>query len=346
MDSKNKSRIRDEKEKTKNNLKTSPENTKAIKHKKEKNNNFNRAKKIEMKEKVNVSSSMDISKRTLENFNKEHKNIENKKESKKRKNSIITLSSVNYINKFNKNGANFTEKDMKKYLSTTPDEMDFYSALIKDKSSFCAFLLNKIVKKQIIVNTFFIKDESVPIYLKLILFTLYIDLYFLGNATIYSQEEIRMLYHLTYKEYIYYFIVRFITKIFICFTITNIINFILELFLTEKQSIKTILKREKNNEKVLRNEINKLIKSIKIRYILFIVINLIIKVLSWFMIFCFNDAYPYTQYDWFLQSASIFVISQIISVVLAFVETCLRFFAIKYKIEGIFDISKYLNKFY
>jgi len=230
MDSKNKSRIRDEKEKTKNNLKTSPENTKAIKHKKEKNNNFNRAKKIEMKEKVNVSSSMDISKRTLENFNKEHKNIENKKESKKRKNSIITLSSVNYINKFNKNGANFTEKDMKKYLSTTPDEMDFYSALIKDKSSFCAFLLNKIVKKQIIVNTFFIKDESVPIYLKLILFTLYIDLYFLGNATIYSQEEIRMLYHLTYKEYIYYFIVRFITKIFICFTITNIINFILELF--------------------------------------------------------------------------------------------------------------------
>lgn len=235
---------------------------------------------------------------------------------------------------------------MKKYLSTSPDEMDFYSALIKDKSSFCAFLLNKIVKKQIIVNTFFIKDESVPIYLKLILFTLYIDLYFLGNAMIYSQEEIRMLYHLAFKKYIYYFIVRFITKIFICFTITSIINFILELFLTEKQSIKTILKREKNNEKVLRNEINKLIKSIKIRYILFIVINLIIKVLSWFMIFCFNDAYPYTQYDWFLQSASIFVISQIISVALAFVETCLRFFAIKYKIEGIFDISKYLNKFY
>ena len=207
-------------------------------------------------------------------------------------------------------------------------------------------MLNKIVKKQIIVNIFFIKNESVPIYLKLFLFTLYIDLYFLGNAMIYSQEEIRMLYHLYHKEYIYYFIERFITKLFICFTITNIINFVLELFLTEKQSIKAILKREKNNEKVLRNEINKLIKSIKIRYILFIVINLIIKVLSWFMIFCFNDAYPYTQYDWFLQSDTIFVISQIISVAIAFIETCLRFFALKYKIEGVFDLSKYLNNFY
>ena len=346
MDSKNKNRIRDEKEKTKNNLKTTPENTKEKKYKKEKNNNFSKLKKIEMKEKVNISSSMDISKRTLENVNKEPKNIENKKEINKRKNSIITLNSINYLYKLNNNGDNFTEKDMKKYLSTSPDEMDFHNALIKDKSSFCVFLLNKIVKKQIIINTFFIKDETIPIYLKLFLFTLYIDLYFLGNAMIYSQEEIRMLYHLNHKEYLYYFIERFIAKIFICFTITNIINFVLELFLTEKQSIKTILKREKNNEKVLRNEINKLIKSIKIRYILFIIINLIIKVLSWFMIFCFNDAYPYTQYDWFLQSASIFIISQIISVAIAFIETCLRFFAIKYKIEGIFDLSKYLNNFY
>jgi hypothetical protein len=346
MESKNKNRIRDEKEKTKNNLKTTPENTKEKKYIKEKNNNFSKLKKIEMKEKVNISSSMDISKRTLENVNKEPKNIENKKEIKKRDNSIITLNSINYLNKLNNNGDNFTEKDMKKYLSTSPDEMDFHNALIKDKSSFCVFLLNKIVKKQIIVNIFFIKNESVPIYLKLFLFTLYIDLYFLGNAMIYSQEEIRMLYHLYNKEYIKYFIERFITKIFICFTITNIINFVLELLLTEKQSIKAILKREKNNEKVLRNEINNLIKSIKIRYILFIVINLIIKVLSWFMIFCFNDAYPYTQYDWFLQSASIFVISQIISVAIAFVETCLRFFALKYKIEGVFDLSKYLNNFY
>ena len=346
MDSKNKNRIRDEKEKTKNNLKTTPENTKEKKYKKEKNNNFSKLKKIEMKEKVNISSSMDISKRTLENVNKEPKNIENKKEINKRKNSIITLNSINYLYKLNNNGDNFTEKDMKKYLSTSPDEMDFHNALIKDKSSFCVFLLNKIVKKQIIINTFFIKDETIPIYLKLFLFTLYIDLYFLGNAMIYSQEEIRMLYHLNHKEYLYYFIERFIAKIFICFTITNIINFVLELFLTEKQSIKIILKREKNNEKVLRNEINKLIKSIKIRYILFIIINLIIKVLSWFMIFCFNDAYPYTQYDWFLQSASIFIISQIISVAIAFIETCLRFFAIKYKIEGIFDLSKYLNNFY
>ena len=132
MDFKNKNSIGNEKEKTKNNLKPSSESTKEIKHKKGKNNNLDKLKKIEMKEKVNISSLMDISKRTLNNVNKEPKNIENKKESKKGNNSIITLNSVNYLNKFNKDGDNFTEKDMKKYLSTSPDEMDFHNALIKD----------------------------------------------------------------------------------------------------------------------------------------------------------------------------------------------------------------------
>ena len=345
---KNKSKIENEKvkEKTKNNLKTTPESTKEIKNKKEKNNNFDRIKTKEIKENINLSSLMDITKRTLENINKESKNIGNKKESKYRKYSIITLNSTHYLKKFDNNEGNFTEKDMKEFLSTSPDEMGFHNAVIKDKRSFYVFLGNKIVKKQIIVNTFFIKNEGVPIYLKLILFTLYIELYFLGNAMIYSQEEIRMLYYVNRKEYIHFSIERFITKIFICFTITNIIHFVLELFLTNPQAIKTILKREKNNEKILREEINKLIKSLQIRYILFIVINLILKLLSWFMIFCFNDGYPYTQFDWLLQSVIMLVISQIISAAIAFVETCLRFFAIKYKIEGIFDLSKYLNKFY
>ena len=224
--------------------------------------------------------------------------------------------------------------------------MDFYEALNKDKRSFCVFLVNKIVKKQIIIYTFFVKEETIPVYLKIILLTLYIDLYLLGNAIIYTPQDVRMLYHLNRKEYMIFFGKRFIAKIFICFTITTIIHFILDLFLTEKKTIQTIIKREKNNEILLRNEIYKLIKSIKIRYIIFLVLNLIIKLLSFFMIFTFNDAYPYTQRDWVRISFSILVISQVINVIIALLETSLRFFSLKFKVEGIFDLSKYLNRFY
>lgn len=64
------------------------------------------------------------------------------------------------------------------------------------------------------------------------------------------------------------------------------------------------------------------------------------------MIFTFNDAYPNTQTDWIRQSFSILIISQVINVIIALLETSLRFFALKYKVEGIFDLSRYLNKFY
>lgn len=302
--------------------------------------------KIEIKEKVNITSSFETSKKTLDIIKKNEDNtLSNDNITEKRRNSIIDLNNINYLDKYNNSGT-FTEKDMKHFLARSRDEMDFYDALNKDKRSFCVFLVNKIVKKQIIIDTFFIKEETVPIYLKIILLTLYIDLYLFGNAVLYTPQDVRMLYHLDKKEYMIFFIARFITKIFICFSITTIIHFVLDLFLAEKKSIQTIIKREKNNEISLKNEIYKLIKSIKIRYIIFVVLNLIIKLLSFFMIFTFNDAYPYTQRDWVRQSFSILIISQVINAILALLETSLRFFSLKYKVEGIFDLSRYLNRFY
>jgi len=334
-----------EKKKSKKKVSTIPtEKSEKIKEKKNKRKN-----KANI-EKINISTSFENSKKTLDAINPRFRNIEDnnmskENESEKRRNSIIDINNINYLDKYNKSGT-FTEKDMKHFLARSRDEMDFYDALNKDKRSFCVFLVNKIVKKQIIIDAFFVKEETVPIYLKIILLTLYIDLYLLGNAVIYTPEDVRMLYHLDIKEYMIFFVKRFITKIFICFTITTIIHFVLDLFLAEKKSIKAIIKREKNNEILLRNEIYKLIKSIKIRYIIFLVLNLVIKLLSFFMIFTFNDAYPNTQKDWLRLSFSILFISQVINSIIALLETSLRFFALKYKIEGIFDLSKYLNRFY
>ena len=332
-----------EKKKSKKKINTVPtEKNEKINEKAKRRNKV----KNDIKEKINISSSFETSKKTLDIIKKNEDNkISNDDINEKRRNSIIDLNNINYLDKYNKSGT-FTEKDMKQFLLRSRDEMDFYDALNKDKRSFCVFLVNKIVKKQLIIYTFFVKEETVPIYIKIIFLTLYIDLYLLGNAIIYTPQDVRMLYHLNRKEYMIFFIKRFITKIFICFTITTIIHFVLDLFLAEKKSIQTILKREKNNEVSLRNEIYKLIKSIKIRYIIFLVLNLIINLSSFFMIFTFNDAYPYTQRDWVRLSFSILIISQVINVILALLETSLRFLALKYNVEGIFDLSKYLNRFY
>ena len=121
--------------------------------------------KIEIKEKVNISTSFETSKKILDVIKKNEENtLPNDNITEKRRNSIIDLNNINYLDKYNNSGT-FTEKDMKHFLARSRDEMDFYDAINKDKRSFCVFLVNKIVKKQIIIDTFFVKEETVPIYL-------------------------------------------------------------------------------------------------------------------------------------------------------------------------------------
>ena len=117
----------------------------------------------------------------------------------------------------------------------------------------------------------------------------------------------------------------------------------MELFFVNKNSIKSVIKREKDDLNQLKIEMNELIKNIKIRYILFIVFNLIIILISWYCISTFNNAYPNTKLIWFIVSLIAIIIAQIIPVILALLETCLRFLAIKLKVNVIFELSKYIN---
>ena len=264
---------------------------------------------------------------------------------KKRNSSIVDINNHNYLDKI-KNKGSLTEKDMKEYLSQTPDEMDFYEVLKKDKRSFCVFLINTIVKKQILVNTFYVVEETIPIYLKIILLTLYIDLYLFGVALYYSTLDISQYYHLNRKEYLRHHINYFTTRLLISFSITAIVQYLMGLFFANKEELKSIIKREKNNEKKLKSEMIKLIRNIKIRYIIFIILNILYKAFSWFYISSFNNAYPNTKYFWIILSLITIATAQIISVALAFLQTCLRFIAIKVKIESIFKLSQYLNVFF
>ena len=260
----------------------------------------------------------------------------------KRKTSIIDINNINYLKKLFNNKEEFNEKDMKEYLRTSLDDLDFYNVIKKDKRTFWIFLLNRIVKKQMLINTFYIVEETIPKYLKIILFTIYIDLFFFLNTIEYGANDIVSLYYLN-DNYFFYFCKHVISKITISFPITVILRNILEFFFVNQKSIKSIIKREKNNELLLKKEINKLIKFIKIRYIIFIIISFIFNLFSWYFISCFNNVYSYSKYEWFLLNITIIILAQILSVVFTFVEACLRYIAIYFKSELVFNLSKYVN---
>ena len=105
------------------------------------------------------------------------------------------------------------------------------------------------------------------------------------------------------------------------------------------------MKKKSDDEKKLKKKIIQIIKKIKRRYISFIIISFIISIFSWYFIFCFNNVYPNTVKYWIKLALTIISLMQIITLILPFFESCLRFLAIKCNSEKIYKLSSYINIF-
>lgn len=107
-------------------------------------------------------------------------------EKKLKNKSILDLKNKNYFKKLD-NTDGFNESDMKEYLSKSPDDLNFYKVLKIDKRTFCVYLINLIIKKNIIVQTIISTEETKPLLLKIIFFASHIDLCFFITTFFFRQ---------------------------------------------------------------------------------------------------------------------------------------------------------------
>ena len=113
----------------------------------------------------------------------------------------------------------------------------------------------------------------------------------------------------------------------------------IEFFFIEELKIKKILKMEKDNILILKYEMIKIIKSIKTRYLLFIIISFIISLVSLVHIFCFNIVYYHTMIEWIFFSLIIILSVQLLSFLICLVQTGLRLISFKLKNEKLYKLS-------
>ena len=280
----------------------------------------------------------------------------NKFQKRKEKNENISLSSAGLIKiknfniKTQKNNSLKKYKfflikndiDLKQFLEPTPDYMDFDDVIEEDKRTFFQFLWEKIKDNQIILQTFFITEIIKPKSIKIAIFIIMIDIYFLTNGLFYSDSYISEIYNSTEKEKFFSFIPRAIDRFLYSTIIGNIIEYIFKFFFIEELKIKKILIRNKNNIINLKFQISKITKLIiKYKRIL-IIINYIIIIFSWYYLSCFNNVYPNINKEWILSSLFIIIIIQIIPFISTFLEACVRFISIKCESEKLFKISRLL----
>jgi len=290
--------------------------------------NYNQTSKSKMLLKKRSEKSLGISDYTEQTSSNSH-NIQKDKNNKLKK---------------EKNGKQYgLDIDMEEYLKQDYDDMDFEDALKYDPRTFWEFFSDRFNQNQIIMNTFFYKENIKPRSIKILLLLLNIDLYFVVNGLFFSEEYISQLYHSTEEEKFFTFLPRSYSRFFYTYIVGVVVGFIIDCMLVEEKKIKKIFLREKDNVLQIRYEIALVTRTLKKNYIIFIIICLFISIISWYYVCCFNNVYPGVREEWIKSSLIIIIIFQILSILIGFIEAILRLISFEYKSERIYKLKQFLN---
>ena len=228
--------------------------------------------------------------------------------------------------------------NIKEYIETQYDDMDYDEAIRKDHRKFCECFTEKVKDNHLIINTLFSDEYIKPRSIKILLLILQFNLYFFINGLFYDEEYISKIYHLD-KDTFFTKAERFFDNLIYAALAGIIINYIIEFFFVEEIKIKKILKFEKDNIFVLKYEMIKILKSIKKRYLAFIIITFIISFIAQVHIFCFNVVYYHTMTEWIVFSLIIILSIQVGSILVYLLQTALRFISFRFKSEKLFKLS-------
>ena len=232
--------------------------------------------------------------------------------------------------------------NVKEYVKTDPDDMDYDNAIGRDKRTFCVYFCDNIKTDLLILNIFCNYEKLNPWPIKFLLFILNVDLYFFVNGLFFTEDYLsEMLYDKNVN--FFDFTLRFIDRLYYITLINIIISYVINCFFFEERVIKKIFKREKNNELILKYEMFQIIKNIKSRYNLFIIICFVAAIFIWYYSFCFNNIYPSMAKEWIITSVIIIFVMQFVYFLKLLLETIIRFIAIKCKSERLFKISQFLT---
>ena len=290
---------------------------------------------------------------------KKNNNIKNKGKNKNDKNKKVLslfkateshdiLETIQIEKEDNKNEekseseSGSSEFDFDEYLSTPPDEMDYDDAIKLDERKYCEFFADNLKERVLIANTFFEQEPLKPITLKIMVFILTIVFYFVINGFFFNEEYISILYHLENDKF-FDFIPRSLKRFLSALIIGEIIEYITEFFFIEEQRIKSIFTNEKDNILNIKNEIIEIINGIKRRNLAFIIVVFILFIFFLYYVLCFNYVYHYSQIEWIKSSIFIFLLNQLLSILLSFLETSFRFLAFSCESERLYQFSQIFN---
>ena len=213
----------------------------------------------------------------------------------------------------------------------------------KEKRNFCNYFCEKFQENQLFINTFIIKEPFRPRTLKILVLLITIELYLLVNALFYTEEYLSEILYIEEKDSFFAFAPRRFNYFIYTCAVVGIITYAIGYFFVEERKIKKMFIRNKEGEMKLKFEISNLMKDIKSRFTSLIICSIILTIIGFFYISCFNIVYPNIKVEWIKSSIFILIITQLINFLVTFIEGSIRYIAIKCNSEKFFKLGLILT---
>lgn len=253
--------------------------------------------------------------------------------------NVTNIPSINTIEtNENKISNNNIPKENEIYIFKF-NQLYYEKAIKNNNQSFWLFYYHSIIEKQFILSTFFNNSIIYPVSLRLFILIFHIEAFFFFNSLLYVEQYISNRYKEQDPLNILYIFKNELSK--------SIYSSLLVLLLGKICIIVTLIRNnfcqiiEFHNFQNYKFTINKLIKAIKTKLLIFVTLIVLISFIFLYFIIIFCNMYHYSQIS-LLESTLISIgIHVIIIIVLCFFFGVLRFFGIKFKNKILYMIGNY-----
>ena len=263
------------------------------KKKRKKNKKIIKTKNIKVKKKNETANNppkkklKDKNDTEIKNIYFTNNDITDKSFKNKNKNETIKYDNYPIITNNKKENKITNKNSVINYNDYELNNLSYQEALESDKRSYFQYYISLIKRKQLIIFSFYTKDDYNSKIIKICLFLSSFALYCTINTLFFDNPTLHQIY---VDKGSFNFIFQ-IPQILYSTIISSFINIIIKLLSLSEKNILEI-KNEKNN-KIEKSK--KIIKCLNIKFILFFIISIIFLLLFWFYISCFCAVYSNTQ---------------------------------------------------
>ena len=298
-------------------------------------------------DKLNINNINDINQITIEDIG----------ESKKIKSHIKKKGKGIKLKKFNTYA--LILRNANNEINPVPYQSDYIinnfvydEAIIYEDRSYCRIFFIILISKENVLNMIFFNPPLEFKHIRIAIFIFNFACDYALNALFYLSDNISDRYH---YEGIYRELYSLVNNLTISLTST-IVSFVLlfffntltistskieKLFRTQEELLKKDSKYKVNKETILeiRNEIKHIIKCLRIKIIIFIILEFLFLFFFFYYTTAFCHVYKKTQVSWILDCIMSYAISLVVALGISFVFALVYKLSVRYKKKFLYKIT-------